>query len=374
MPAKGENAVPGKRIAFLDNLRTFMIFLVVVLHAGLVYEKGVFSTLFWIVYDPATNALVAELRIVMDIFIMSTIFFISGYLTPLSLRSKSGRQFLKGKFKRLMLPWLIAVLTLIPLYKLIYLYSRDLPQQHWTTYFHWSNEMWGQNWLWFLPVLFLFDLLYVLLSQSNIPLPKISLRQAVAAVFLVGFGYSVTMDAFELQGWTKTIVLDFQNERLLIYFMVFLLGAFCWKRRIFAAESDNKRLYRTVLCTVWLPILLYRFFYLNSVTQPGEPIFSGLLDSVLLWLSFHFSLLGLLYLLVHTFRVYLNKQEKSSDTLNQNSYQVYIIHVVVMGGLAMAMLNTPIPSLLKFIVLAVLTFAMSNLMVYSYRHFVKLKS
>lgn len=118
---------------------------------------------------------------------MSTIFFVSGYLTPLSLRSKSGRQFLKGKFKRLMLPWLSAILTLIPLYKLIYLYSRDLPQQYWTTYFHWSNEMWGQNWLWFLPVLFLFDLLYVLLSQTNIRLPKISLRQAAAAVFLIGF-------------------------------------------------------------------------------------------------------------------------------------------------------------------------------------------
>jgi hypothetical protein len=34
------------RIYFLDNLRTFMIFLVVLLHSGLVYEKGVFSSIF----------------------------------------------------------------------------------------------------------------------------------------------------------------------------------------------------------------------------------------------------------------------------------------------------------------------------------------
>ena len=99
MTEKGQNAIKGNRIYFLDNLRTFMIFLVVVLHSGLVYEKGVFSSLFWIVYDPSTNNLVGELRIILDIFIMSVIFFVSGFLTPLSLKNKIGRVFLKSKFK-----------------------------------------------------------------------------------------------------------------------------------------------------------------------------------------------------------------------------------------------------------------------------------
>jgi len=38
MIEKGPDAIKGNRIYFLDNLRTFMIFLVVLYHAGLVYE------------------------------------------------------------------------------------------------------------------------------------------------------------------------------------------------------------------------------------------------------------------------------------------------------------------------------------------------
>ena len=38
-----------KRILFLDNLRTLMIFLVVLLHCGLVYEQSGIGALFWIV-------------------------------------------------------------------------------------------------------------------------------------------------------------------------------------------------------------------------------------------------------------------------------------------------------------------------------------
>ena len=69
-----EDTIKGNRITFLDNLRTFMIFLVVVIHSGLVYEKGIFSSYFWIVYDPSTNTVVQVIRIILDIFIMSTIF------------------------------------------------------------------------------------------------------------------------------------------------------------------------------------------------------------------------------------------------------------------------------------------------------------
>ena len=40
------------------------------------------------------------------------------------------------RFKRFIVPWIVAVLTLIPLYRIIFLYSRQLPQEHWASYFH----------------------------------------------------------------------------------------------------------------------------------------------------------------------------------------------------------------------------------------------
>jgi len=373
MTEQAQNTIQHDRIYFLDNLRTFMVFLVVLIHAGLVYEKGVFSAFFWIVYDPWASDVVRVVRIILDIFVMATLFFISGYLTPLSLKKRNGWTFLRSKFKRLMIPWVVAVLTLIPLYKFIFLYSRDLPQQSWTTYFHWSNGVWSQNWLWFLPVLFLFDILYVLLSRIKIDLSALTLKKAVGIVFFIGLAYSVCMDLFKVQGWTKTIVIDFQNERLLIYFMIFLLGSLCYKRAIFESKPESKKLYIIVLCTAWIPIGLYYFFTIKSFTILGHFIFSETVDTLLLWFSFHLSLVCLLYITINTFRTYLDKQGRISQTLNKQSYSVYIIHMIVMGALAMALRNAAIPSLLKFFILTISTFVICNLFIYIYREIIRTK-
>ena len=304
---------------------------------------------------------------------MPTLFFISGFFAPLSLKNKQGWAFLKYRFKRLIIPWTIAVLTLIPLYKIIFLYSRNLPQESWTTYFHWSNGIWDQNWLWFLPVLFLFDILYLLFSKANINTSGITLKKAVAAIFLIGFISSFCMSIFEFTGWTKTIFLDFQNERLLIYFIIFLLGSLCYKLKIFESEVTSKKLYIVINCIAWIPLNLYILVLINFFLRPGSYMFSKIIDYILLWLGFNLSLLCMLYLMVTTFRYYLNKQGKILKALNENSYGVYIIHVIVIGGIALIMLNASIPSLLKYLTLAVSTWVLSNLIVYVYSRFIKSK-
>jgi fucose 4-O-acetylase-like acetyltransferase len=373
MIEKGQDAHNGNRIYFLDNLRTFMIFFVVLYHAGGVYESSGIWASFWLVDDPSTNHLAGILNIIIDIFVMPTVFFISGFFTPLSMKKKKGWAFLKSRFKRLIIPWIVAVLTLIPLYKIIFLYSRNLPQESWTTYFHWSNGIWNQNWLWFLPVLFLFDILYSFFSRANINISNITLKKAVFAIFLIGFVYSFCMSLFKFYGWTKTIFIDFQNERLLIYFMIFLLGSLCYKLKIFESDVTSKKLYIVINCTAWIPINLYILVLINFFIRPGSYIFSKILDIILLWLGFHLSLLCLLYLMVTTFRYYLNKQGKILKALNENSYNVYIIHVIVIGCIALIMLNTTIPSLLKYLTLVVSTWVLSNLIVYFYRSFIKSK-
>lgn len=53
--------------------------------------------------------------------------------------------------------------------------------------------------------------------------------------------------------------------------------------------------------------------------------------------------------------------------LNKNSYQVYIIHVVILGVIALPMMHWNIPAFVKYIVLTVVTFAVSNILVSLYR-------
>jgi fucose 4-O-acetylase-like acetyltransferase len=362
----GNCPTQGKRIHWLDNLRTISILLVVLYHVGGVYEAAGMWGWFWIVDDPATISWVGIVGIVFDIIVMPAVFFVSGYLTPVSLDKKTGWEFLKGKFRRLMIPWVIAVFTLIPIYKVIFLYSRNLPQEHWTTYFHITNPN-SQNWLWFLPVLFVFNAVYLLLSKAKINLSKISLKVAVLGTFLIGLVYSYSIGGLlGFRSWTLTPLIDFENERLLMYFMTFLLGALCFRQDVFAEKPHKKILYTVANSIAWLPVTahifarLYPFFYPEGFSV--TPVYR------LIWhLSFYLSLLCLLYLMVETFWRYIDKTGRVWGELNKNSYSVYIIHVIVIGVFGTLLLNLNLPALVKYPILIVLTYGGSNLIVSLYR-------
>jgi peptidoglycan/LPS O-acetylase OafA/YrhL len=365
----------GNRIYWLDNLRTFMILLVILLHAGIVYESsGISAFISWIVVDPSTNDLSGILSfIILDIFVMATLFIVAGFFTPASVERKEGWSFITSRFKRLILPWSVAVLVLIPLYKVIFLYSRGLPQESWTTYFHFSSgDLTGQNWLWFLPVLFLFNVVYFLLARLNISLRNMSFKLAILVALLISFVFSISMDIFGLRGWTKTLLIDFQNERLLIYFLVFLLGALAFRRNIFGEKPQSKKLYIVAILTVWIPITVYMILILYPLLSPGNFLVSARIDQLLLWSSFTLSLLGLIYLMVETFWRYVDKTGRIWNELNKNSYGVYIIHMIVLGVIAMLLLNSAMPSLLKYLTLTVSTFLVSNLIISLYRRAVDL--
>ena len=247
------------RVHWVDNLRTVTIFFVVLYHIGGVYESAGLWGWFWIVDDPTTMVWVGIMGIVFDIFAMPTLFFVSGYLIVASLKNKPTGKFVIGKFKRLIIPWLVAVFTLIPIYKVIFLYSRNLPQEHWSTYFHITNPN-SQNWLWFLPVLFIFNLVYVLLSKMELKRPEISPKAAVLGAIFICFVYSFSIGGLvEFRSWTLTPLIDFENERLLVYFLTFLLGALFYKQGVLAENPNGKRLYNIVNGIAWVPVTAHIF-------------------------------------------------------------------------------------------------------------------
>jgi hypothetical protein len=316
--------------------------------------------------DPATIPWVGIVGIMFDIIVMPIMFFIAGYLVPVSLNNKTGWEFLKGKFKRLMVPWAIAVVTLIPIYKVIFLYSRGLPQENWSTYFHITNPN-SQNWLWFLPLLFLFNALYLLVSKTKFRLPKLTMTWAVVITALIGFVYSFVIGGIlGFRSWTLTPLIDFENERLLMYFMAFLLGVLGYQRQVFAELPSRKTLYIIASSIAWVPVTvhifarLYPFFYPEGFAV--TPVYR------LIWhLSFYLSLVVMVYVMIESFRFYFTKTGKIWAILNRNSYGVYIIHVIMIGIFGTLLLNLNLPALVKYPVLIVLTYGGSNLIVSLYR-------
>jgi peptidoglycan/LPS O-acetylase OafA/YrhL len=356
----------GHRLYFLDNLRTFLIFLVVLFHAGVVYDKSGMGASWWVVVDPSDSDLPGLMNLMLDIVIMPTIFFVSGFFAPVS--SKKGLwRFLKTRFRRLMVPWALAVFTLIPLYKVIFLASRGLPQEHWTTYFHFSNGIYSMNWLWFLPALFLFDCLYAGLSMAKLPIERVPLRWAISGVFVLSLAWSVSIGALGLYGWTKTWLVDIQNERILPYFLVFLLGSLCQRRGVFDATHRKLKPYIAVAATAWIPMNLYAIVLINFLLKPGDYIVSLGVDRFLMWIGFHLSMLSMLYLLVATFRYWINGTSRLREELARLSYSVYIVHVIVIGVLAAALMGTDVSGILKYLIVSVTAWIGSNLIAYAYR-------
>jgi hypothetical protein len=318
----------------------------------------------------------------LDLFVMFMMFFISGYFIPISVKKKSTLDFLKSKIKRIMVPWLIAVLTLIPAYKFIFLFSRGLPQEEWFSYFHfferagtdlsfYANNP-AQNWLWFLPVLFLFQVVYLVLSKTKILSLNISLKTGVILTFVLGVIYSVAISNAGLKGWHHSALLHFQRERLLIYFMAFLLGTLCYKLKVFESGTKNKKLYiwanvvLTVALGIFTAVALNSFF---NIIDPGRNYYfiSEFVDRVCYYASGLLSMLSFLYVFVYAFRFNFNKTNAIMNELNRNSYAVYIIHTIVLGVLALALLGLPIPTMIKYLILTVLTFIISNMIIYSWR-------
>jgi hypothetical protein len=318
----------------------------------------------------------------LDLFVMFMIFFISGYFVPISAKSKSGFEFVKSKFKRIYLPWIVAVFTLIPAYKFIFLFSRGLPQEEWFSYFHffertgtdlsfYANNP-AQNWLWFLPVLFLFQVVYLGLSKTKLLSINISLKTGVILTFVFGVIYSVIISSLGLKGWFDSALLHFQRERLLVYFMAFLLGTLCYKHKAFEGKNKNKKLYvianiiMTVGLSIFTTVALNSFF---NIIDPERNFYfvSEFADRILYYTSALLSQLSFLYVMVYSFRFSLNKTNPLMNELNKNSYSVYIIHTIVLGVIALPLMSLHIPTMIKFLILSVLTFIFSNMIVYSYR-------
>lgn len=368
------------RVYFLDNLRTFLIFLVIVYHAGFVFQNSMAGN--WIVVDSAKADWLGLVGLYLDLFVMFILFFISGYFAPVSLQKKGSGGFLISKLKRIMLPWAIAVLTLIPAYKAIFLYSRGLPQEAWYSYFHFyqragadpgffANDP-SQHWLWFLPVLFLFQVLYVVLAKLKLLSFDLSMRTGVLLTFVVGLGYGMLISTLKLSGWSLTALLDFQRERLLTYFLVFLLGSLSYKHQVFQTRPGFGKLFiganvgLTIGLGVYTAVALNLFF---NLIEPGRNYFfvSQTVDRLAYHASMLLSMLSFLYIFLHGFQRSLDRRSPLWDRLNANSYYVYVIHMVVLGVVALALVNLPWPVFVKYLLLGIVTFVLCNLLISAQR-------
>jgi glucans biosynthesis protein C len=121
----------SKRFHALDSLRGFLMILGVFYHTAQHYSGEINSSLN---PDRSTAWLFFYLNIVIHLLRMPLFFAISGYLAGLLIHRKGSVWFLKNRFNRILLPFLLFLILLSPIVDYLRLWRLSILEENWTTF------------------------------------------------------------------------------------------------------------------------------------------------------------------------------------------------------------------------------------------------
>lgn len=324
-----EGIVPmtSKRIFFLDNLKAFIILLMVVFHAAMCYMA--YAPEWWYVLDTQRVFSATLFVLWADIFIMPIMFFISGYFGLMSLSKRSQRSFWKSKLIRIGLPWAVGAICIAPVITYLMIASRNIPMDFPTFY---TTLFWGaayqQAQYWYLGALLALYLLLALCSQLFPGMKKPSVPSQPSFVFflaliLLGAAGVGIVNFFIPDGvWIHPLyLLVLQPTRLTLYILYFFLGAWAWKRQWFSEQGWKPPV------GIWMPcFILMSFVYVFNRINP--PLFQlPPAQTVLLNAFLHSAFcLTAIFGLISLFQQSLDHTSKIWGALAATSYPIYFLH------------------------------------------------
>jgi peptidoglycan/LPS O-acetylase OafA/YrhL len=127
------------RMYFLDNLRSFIILLVVVYHAAIAYM--IRGPQWYYVVDTQNNFFFNIIVIFSDVFVMPVMFLLAGFFAIRSLSQKRQLVFWQEKIVRIVMPYFAGIIFLAPAINYVYFLSRfDTPPAYLD---YWGNIFFG---------------------------------------------------------------------------------------------------------------------------------------------------------------------------------------------------------------------------------------
>ena len=341
----------------LDNLRTFVIFLVVLLHAALSYMA--FAPEWWYVLDPQRSLFFTALVLLVDVPIMLIMFFLAGYFALPSLAKRGAAAFLKDKLVRIGAPWVLGSLLLAPPTAYMIYYSRKVPM---SLPVFWATDFWGkayqQSVYWYLGVLLLFFALTALLHRASRRFAAWKPRTipgngGLIAAFLLAMTFASTAISLScpVDLWTHVYLFVFQPARVPLYIGYFILGLVACQRGWFAEGGyAPSRAW-------WVPAclfsgLVYLAWRLTPVAQP-------LLGRVVTTVLFNLFCLSSLMASLAVFRVHVGHTTPFWRSQARCSYGIYYLHPLILYPLALAFVPLGLSIYLKAAAITLLAYLAS---------------
>ena len=359
------------RLVYADNLRSFVVFLVVVMHSNVIYSgmgrwyytEGNFAGL-----DVVSRTVFGLYGSFTQAWFMGFLFFLAGYFSAKSLQKKGTLSFLKERLFRLGIPLLVYVFIIDPL--MVYFYVRRdglffYEIMSFSDFY--SGMIKGMYFvgatgpLWFAEALLIFCALYALMRKvfparsgktSGVPLGK---RILILILMTAAFSFSIRL-IFPI----GTAVANLQFGFFASYIILFFLGTNSAERNWFESIVSDKNIVYLKLAVVagipaWALLMIFGGALSGDIPISGGLHWQTAVYSI--WESFiAFTVtIGLIALFGKKF----HGENKLSRFISQNSFGIYIFHSPVVTGIAILCAGISLPMIAKHFIIFPASYVLS---------------
>jgi len=359
------------RVLWVDYLRSFITVLVVAHHSTLAYTT--FARINNQAYILSTHPIIDYKRWIgldifenfNDVFFMALMFLIGGFFVVKGLKKKGAVLFVRDRFYRLFLPFIVAV-SILMLFAYYPAYLNEHPEgglkKFLTDFFF--VEGWPPGPPWFIWVLFLFNVVFAVFGKTFIPfvykmenklqsLADSPIKVALLIYIIIWLLYVPASWLFGAYTWKSFGPFAFQESRLLLYFGFFvfgcILGASDIEKGLFSSGSGFMKYWR-----VWLRACVIFYMLLLGLEALGREGFGqklGEWPSKIIYGSVYaastcFSSLAFLTI----FRKFITRVSPVWDSLTRNAYCIYLVHYIFVLWCQYELLNVDLPAFIKFLI------------------------
>lgn len=353
------------RQSYLDWLRMLAIIGVLVFHSAMPFaaEEG------WHIKNTETSNLFAEFNFWLSRFRMPLLFFISGAVSYFILLKKTGGQFIRMRFHRLIIPLLFGMLVVVP----PQIYMERLTQGFQGNYFQFypgifdgkpypeGNTSWHH--LWFILYLFIYNLLAAPLFVWIIKNKEVFFRKGISFlaksrwIYLLAIPGVIIYTSLSLQ-FPQTNDLIHDWSRVPYWFVFVIIGFICIAFQPMADSLERNR--RLSLLLAFITVIVINYFRWND-KEPWDILPAWRND----WKTYAFLALYpatawfWVFAIIGYGKKYINKKHRALSYINEAVYPFYILHQTIIVILAYYVVQVSDSILSKYFFIVIVTFALT---------------
>ncbi|MBS3088470.1 acyltransferase [Candidatus Pacearchaeota archaeon] len=344
-----------ERLIYIDNLRLFLIILVILLHISIIYGGAGNYPIKETASDSISPIMLTFFNAICQSFFMSLFFLLSGYFIPSSYDRNGPKKFVKSRLIRLGIPLIIytTLFKVILDYLMINFYEKTPLAFSQVIVNNLKNPGWVVGPLWFVEALLIFTFVYVLyrifinkkiiLFNNKFPSAK-SIILIIPALAILTFIVRIFIPVGEE-------IHVFQLGHFVPYIFYFWIGIVSYRNNWLNTLSNNQSKFWKILAIIIiisLPFLLL----LNSNTESFIGGFSP--ESFLFSLWESIACVSIMISLASIFKNRLDKQGKLLAWAAPNFYTAYIIHALVIIPIALIFMPIKFPTYVKFFIVSLI--------------------